>query len=208
VRAPRSAYPAGEVTGLTILPIGAPDKNVLPFRRPERSSAPAAARPAAQPLLSPEIYAGVKASLWASANPVDEVLAAHGLREDEWRMAERHFTETLSREAQEGQTGSVLALSEAFTQVRALSVDSVEEIPLDEYAQIRVSIDASDDCLASVLAPSGLGVGVFQQIEQRWRARAAADPAIREALRAKLSAARRARQERPHLNRNTHSPDA
>jgi hypothetical protein len=65
--------------------------------------------------LSVDVYAAIKAELWAEASPPDVVLARHGLDEVQWRVHERLHLEALASEARAGWSARALALMAALS---------------------------------------------------------------------------------------------
>jgi hypothetical protein len=164
-------------------------------------TAPAPAKAAIEPLteaapsaLGMERYAEIKAEIWGGGTSAADVLQRYELDEAVFHEHERRLAEGLAREAAEDRTTLAIALRDAIKLARDHQ-PSTGERPLRTLEQAYVTLLAAIDHAAdpsAILAAKGLSPAAWRRLRRRFEERASADARLREALTARLAAARKA----------------
>jgi hypothetical protein len=108
-----------------------------------------------------EIYAAVSAHL-AEAEPLPQILAAHGLTEQRWQEASVYWTQRLALD-DDG------VLERAYTAAFVAAQDEVKPIPSmtpEEWAILSAEVARGDPLGA--LALRSLSVGDYLRLARRW----------------------------------------
>lgn len=177
---PAASFGFGMRLGTTETP--APPAPELPAKPAERE----------EDGLSLEAYARLKAALWEDGAARDEVLAQHGTTEAAFRDAERRWVEAIAEQAKQGRAERALAVRTAIAAaVEGGPASNEPEPSLDEYAQIRVLLEETEE-IEPVLAARGLTVLAWRKLDAAMRRRAQVDPELQKSLRGKLVEARAA----------------
>ncbi|MCC6554246.1 MAG: DUF2169 domain-containing protein [Polyangiaceae bacterium] len=148
-------------------------------REPQRMRRPADA--------SLEQCAAITAQVARRPEQAAQILAAHGLGEEQWAEIAGRWAEALREEARRGGTALLTAYDAAF--VAQLEAERGPIRP-DEYAYLAVS--AERGAAAAALQHLGLPRGAQARIDRVYLARMGADPALAAWVHAAVAAARRA----------------
>ncbi len=135
-------------------------------------------------------YAAIKVALWDQQGLMDAVLDDYGLDESSWRSIERRQATAIARDASSGGRLAV-QIREAIAAVRAeqAKASSAPELSLDEFAELRVAVDDTDEP-SLVLTKRGLSPVAWERLQRIWSHRAKADGRVAAELRRKLAAVR------------------
>ena len=162
-----------------------------PGEVPAPSSEPAPSSvPAEIPL---ELYARIKAALWARHEPLEQVLGRFNVDETVWRQSELARRAHINRSARQGDCAPARELRDAMRMARDALTSAGEHLPLDRYASLRIALEASDEPEA-VLAAHDLDAERFAEARAAWARRARADRSVARDLRRAMAAARKAQR--------------
>jgi hypothetical protein len=155
---------------------------------------PAPPEDVAPPGLSLAQYAEIKAEIWGDRASVAAVLQLRDLDEAAFLAHERRLAEGLAREATEGRSTLARGLRDALGLARDRRA-STGERPLktleQAYITLLVALDRAVDPSA-ILAAKGMSPAEWRRLRRRFEERAGADAKLRDALAARLAAARAA----------------
>lgn len=149
------------------------------------------------PLLLAE-YAAVKVAYWSEAEPLDVLLARHGIDEIRWRNHETWLRDALTSSAHEGDAellhGVTSHLREARLARNPVAAHTDDE--LERYATLRATIEgAGEDGEDSVLLKESMSRREWTELQSQWSEKLSCDPTLPRTLRKAIGRARRNLQE-------------
>lgn len=137
---------------------------------------------APEPEMELERYATISAELAEQREPRADVLARNGVDDYAWSVEERAWAQKVATADDDPETEALrLRYGDALRDARArLGTDRERELSAAQWVELAARAQRGDP--TRELGRVGLGLGAYLRLDESWKARAAADPALAEEL--------------------------